>query len=241
MIQRIDNYVPIDPEECEQLWKDIVEKHSNNLAQYSVKLPGVGTCKQYQLIYLYKFMNCYVKKDVVSEFVAAYLPDAGKDQQVRHLAADGFCVLNRNEKVINAGETVPTGYNLLQTLDYPKPQFMKNLMKRQGVMNTSDFEDVKKFFGYRCASCGAKEGEPHRVTGRTVQLQQGHMNPKEALGPGNTIPQCQYCNQIIYKDFFVFNEHGYPARIHNPEYVLRSDKTVRRAMYELIKAKDKIK
>ena len=68
-----------------------------------------------------------------------------------------------------------------------------------------------------------------------LNLQQGHINPNKELSLDNTIPQCEYCNQNIYKDDFVFTRDGYPNKINNPKYVLRSDKSVRKEMLEILK------
>lgn len=240
IIDIINEFIDIEKDECDKLWQEIKTKHELNLSIYNVKLPTENTSKYYQLIYLYKYINCLVKKDVIADFVISKIPSAGKDQQVRHLAADGFNLIVKGGKIINTDETVPSGYYLLQTLDFPKPEFMAKSLKRVSLLKVNDFEKIKKIYNNRCATCGSKEGEPHRVSGKLVELQQGHMDPNRPLEVGNIIPQCQYCNQNIYKDFFVFNEDGYPIKISNPEFVLRSDKYVRRQIYELIKKKDKI-
>lgn len=91
---------------------------------------------------------------------------------------------------------------------------------------TRDWETLRKTYGYRCVSCGAKEGAPSPFDPRrTVKLQQGHMDPDKDLKPGNVIPQCGWCNQTARGDF-VFDEQGRPRAIASVRPVKRASKKV---------------
>lgn len=235
MIDRIEIYTPISNEEIANLWGEIKDKWENNLQNEGINLPKEGSAKMYQLVYLYKYRGKLVHKDVISDFVKEHIPTAGKDQQVRHLGPqNGFYVLNKGEEIL-ADETVPSGFHILINLNTPSPSWQSAAKKRLSQLNASSFDEIKKLFNFRCATCGAKEGEAHRVTKKIVHLQQGHINPNKELSLDNTIPQCEYCNQNIYKDDFVFTRDGYPNKINNPKYVLRSDKSVRKEMLEILK------
>ena len=95
-------------------------------------------------------------------------------------------------------------YKLI-SLEQPYPGFIKN---RRTGLNTNDFEEIKKHYGYRCACCGSKEGEPHLYYKNIItQLQQGHMNPSKDLTEGNIIPQCQICNQPD-KNRWIYDSFG---------------------------------
>lgn len=233
-MELVKNYIAIPEEEIIQLREEIKTKYENNLKQYGVKKLSDNSCAMYQLIYLYRHIGKAVHKDVITRFVQEHFPDANSDQQVRHLGSQhGYNILNRNEVINN--EKVPSGYNMLIDLEHPKSQFLNRKEKRKVALTTDDFKAIKKIWNNRCATCGAEEGKPHRVSGEIVKLQKGHINPNEALKEGNIIPQCQYCNRDYYKDLFIFNEDGYPYCINNPAFVLRSSDAVKRQIKELLK------
>ena len=233
----IKEYTPISDEEIERLRNEIKSKYENNLRQFGVWEKADDSYAMYQLIYLYKYKGKAVHKDVVADFVIGHFPNATKDQQVRHLGSQaGYNVLNKGEEY--NGEKVPSGYNLLVDLNYPKPDFMARALRRTTTLSSSDFEVIKRSWNYRCATCGEKEGEPHKVSGVIVRLEQGHMDPNLPLGPGNIIPQCQYCNRDMFKNNFVFDENGYPKYINNPNYVLRSPENVKQRMKKVLETNE---
>lgn len=188
-----------------------------------------------QLIFLKEHVGRFVHKDLISEFVRTYIPDAGLDQQVRHLGTQKhWYVLNKSAKVPNCNEKVPSGYHYLFTLEAPNPKAVAERLKRAGRVAATSFEDLKAAYGYRCATCNLQEGKMDPRTNQIVHLQQGHMDPKKKLTLNNTIPQCQYCNQT-YKDYFVFGEDGRVKCISNPQFVLHSTPEVQKEMYRLLK------
>jgi hypothetical protein len=93
---------------------------------------------------------------------------------------------------------------LLVSLKLPHPAFVPN---RRSSADT-EFETVKQRYGYRCATCGSKEGEANlRYKNQRTQLQQGHRNPKLPLEGENIIPQCQFCNRAD-RNWWVYDERG---------------------------------
>ena len=235
-MEYIKTFQEIDEEEICRINEEIEELYEKNLKQYGITLPSVDSCKRAQLIYLYYFKGKAVCKEAITNFVLSLHPDASGDQQVRHLGLqDGFNLYYNNELFL--GEKVKKGYYLLSDLDSPKQAWLIKKTARSTVLKAKDFNEVKKSFGYRCATCGEKEGDPHRITGHTVVLQQGHMDPNLPLEIGNILPQCEHCNQNVYKNDFVFSPEGSPSKINNPNYIFRSNDIVQKQMYELLKRK----
>lgn len=79
--------------------------------------------------------------------------------------------------------------------------------------------------------------KPHRYYDVITQLQKGHMNPNKSLEIDNVIPQCQICNQNLYKNDFIFNEFGTPVAVNNANFITKSTDEVQRQMYDLLKKK----
>ena len=101
---------------------------------------------------------------------------------------DGWYILSGTR----GDSQIPKGSYKLITLEKPYLGYCEG--RHEGYKG--DFEEIKKQYGYRCATCGAKEGEEHYFRkGTKVQLQEGHMNPCKPLAEGNIIPQCQICNR----------------------------------------------
>lgn len=235
-MNKITNYIPLTNQEIEFCSEKIVKNYNTYLKPAGVKPISKGSNKFYQLIYLTYFQGFLVHKDVITTFVQEHNPSAGDDQQVRHLGAQmGYNVYNKGEEALN--EKVPSGFHCLLNLTEAKPAWKIKNQARNKILKTNIFEAVKEKFNYCCATCGAKEGEIHRYTQKKVKLQQGHMDPNMPLEIGNIIPQCEYCNQNIYKNDFVFTEEGRPKKINNPKYVLKSSEEVQKEIYLMLKKK----
>ena len=232
-MEQINQYIPLSNEEIKNDYNIIKQYHKNFLKKYGITLPAENTNAAYQLIYLFHFMGKPVHKDAISAFVQAQNPNASGDQQVRHLGAQkGFCVIY-NGATYN-GIKVNRGYYCLFTLEKPNPAWENKQDARAIAVSTNDFDTLKKNYNYCCATCGAKEGSIHRYTGRLVTLQKGHCNPNLPLEAGNIIPQCEYCNQNIYKNDFIFTLEGRPQSINNPRYILKSSESVQKEMLALL-------
>ncbi len=256
-IKRIDfenptlgkKYLDISIEEIRYLHNKIVYAFNTYLKDYGVKklwnnnisnectneeFVAQLDAKELQLIFLYKHLNCFVHKDMVSAFVRKFLKNKALDQQVRHLGSQYFWyVLNKGAKVPNSEEIVPSGYNYLVSIEMPNPKAVAEALKRTGRLGAKNFGELKMAYGNRCATCGIEEGKKDTRNEELVVLQQGHMNPRFALTLDNTIPQCQYCNQT-YKDYFQFNEHGRVVAVNNPLILLKSPKNVQDEMISVL-------
>lgn len=234
--QRLDisgPHVYMSPDEIKRRYDDLVQLHRRHLQRYDVKMPSEGSNKALHLIYLHKYMRMLVHKDTVSAFVRSVNPRAGADQQVRHLAADGWYVLNRGN-AISENETVPNGYHMLRDVTTVKPDFLHRRLRRVGRVAATTFEELKAVYDFRCATCGSRENAaPLLNPDGVVELQQGHMHPGRPPALDNTIPQCQYCNQT-YRDNFIFDQNGRVTALYNANFVLRSDPSVRNAILRVL-------
>jgi hypothetical protein len=244
-----DEYLNISIAEIRQIHGRLVRSYNLYLKEYGVKkvckddLPeGLSdgefmACldsKELQLIFLCKYMKCFVHKDLISAFVQRFKPNHARDQQVRHLGTQYYWyVLNKGANVPDTDETVPSGYNYLVSIEMPNPKAVSEVMKRSGRLAARSFIDLKYAYGCKCATCGIEEGKKDPRNEELVILQQGHMDPREPLTLENTIPQCQYCNQT-YKDYFQFNEYGRVIAVNNPLILLKSPKDVRDEMIRVL-------
>ena len=235
-MKKIDTYIALSQEEIQHDYENIKQEYETYLKPHGLVLPGRATNAMYQLIYLYHFQGIPIHKDAISNFVISQNPKASGDQQIRHLGAQkGFYVLYNGATYNDI--KVNRGYYCLITLKQPLPSWENRQNARSITASTSDFETLKKNFGYRCATCGEKEGTIHRYSGKVVVLQQGHCHPDKPLEAGNIIPQCEYCNQNVYKNDFIFTLEGRPHSIYNPNYVLKSDLATQKAIFNLLKQK----
>ena len=235
-MEKINVYTPLSNAIIKQLREEIKDKYNKFLQPFGVKSLTNTSNSMYWLILLYYYQGKAVHKDVISAFVKDHNSSASGDQQVRHLSAQkGYYVLGKNG--IYNNEKMPLSYYLLVSLEEPDPNWSNNEVKRQTVLTTDDFEILKKTFNYCCASCGMKEGTLHPRTMKKIQLQKGHIDPSKPLEKGNIIPQCEYCNQNVYKNDFIFNPFGYPESIYNPKYILKSKESIQFEMYKILKEK----
>lgn len=195
--------------------------------------------KELQMIFLYKYRKSFVHKDLVSEFIREHKPNAGLDQQVRHLGTQYYWyVLNKGAKIPDSDEIVPSGYNYLYSIEIPNPKVVRMAFRRASRNIAKTFEELKYVYDNKCATCGLEEGKIDWRTGKKVKLQQGHMNPRKDLTLDNTIPQCEYCNQA-YLDYFIFDENGRVVAINNPQFLLKSPKDIQEDMLNLLMKKRK--
>jgi hypothetical protein len=236
-MEKIDKHGTItclSTEEIDQWYKLLEKEHEEYLAKYGVKFPLYNTNKALWLIFLRKYLGKAVHKDTISSFVSTVIPKAGKDQQVRHLAADGWYVLNRGDKLPDKKETVPSGYHVLVSIESPKPTYLFKSLKRAGRVAARDFYELKAVYDFRCATCGSQEGKPHFIEpDKRTTLQKGHMNPSKPLEVENMIPQCQVCNGV-YGDDYIFDDKGRAIAIASLGPVLRAEKPVQAQVREVL-------
>lgn len=235
-MEHLTEFVSLTSEEIKNHYIQIKSLYEQHLKKYGIILPAEGTNAAYQLIYLFHFQGFALHKDMISNFVLSQNPSASGDQQIRHLGNQkGFYILSNGEYYQE--EKVKRGWYCLINLIEPKPAWLTRQNARTTIVNTDDWTTLKEVYHNCCATCGAKEGLEHPYTHRITVLQKGHVNPNLPLEPGNIIPQCEYCNQNVYKNDFVFTLEGRPQSINNPTYILKSTEHVQKQMYEILKEK----
>ncbi len=213
-------------EELNAAWVDIERIHDEHLAQHEVKLPSPTSYKRIWLAMLHHYCHRPVHKDEISDAVQREYPDAGKDQQVRHLKRDGWNITSPKR-----------GYHQLKDPYRTSQEFHNEQNRRRGRLASKDFSELKKKFANRCATCGVREGEPdHRYGSDKVVLEQGHQDPdKPSDDPKNIIPQCQFCNRA-YKSDFVFDDKGRVRAIGSVGPVERASEEVKMKVIEYFRS-----
>jgi len=120
------------------------------------------------------------------------------------------------------------------TLEAPHPKFIHASHKRAGRFAAKNFDELKRSYNNRCATCGSLENKPHfKDASKKTLLQQGHIDPLKSLTIDNTIPQCQLCNQT-YKDNFVFNEEGRVIAVASLEPIVKAHKSVKEKILDFL-------
>ena len=178
--------------DLEKQYQLIKNYHEKYLKTCGVKLPTFGTKDALVLIKLSEgYPNTkVVSKSELTTFMRQFYPDIIDVQQARHLGQQKGWNIASGTRGDDAN--IPAGSYKLISLETPYPGFCVD--RRAGF--EGDFEEIKKQYDYRCATCGAKEGEKHFFRKSvTVQLQEGHMDCTKQLAEGNIIPQCQICNR----------------------------------------------
>lgn len=203
--------------EIEDIYALVRQFHAEYLQQSGVRLPalrssnGNFTVDALTLIYLaQEYPNTrWVSKSELTQFIRQFHPDTNDVQSARHLGMQsGFYIVSTRRGNFLPEDNPPprgrTSHYLLRTLEEPHPSF---IAERRGGIGT-DFERVKQHYGYRCATCGSKEGEPNlRYKRVRTELQQSHRNPKLPLEKDNIIPQCQFCNRAD-RNYWVYDKRG---------------------------------
>ena len=214
------------PRQLEEAYQEAARIHKIHLVQHKVHLPGWPTFKAIHLAMLMHYKCKYVHKDDVSAVVQRQFPGAGRDQQVRHLKRDGWNI-----------ESDGHGNHRIRDPFHPSPEFANLQARRQGRRNATDFDQIVRSFGNRCATCGATKGEPDPRYGKDiVTLEKGHMNPNKPDDLDNIIPQCQFCNRA-YKNYYVFDEKGRVKAVANLGPIKRASTDVQKKIYEFLKEK----
>ena len=224
--------------EIQQTYDLLADYHGKHLNELGVKLPqlrksnGDYVLSALTLVYLargYPDVKT-VSKSELTQFMRQYVPEINDVQQARHLAAQGgWYILSGTRKDGQDMNVLPGEYRLI-SLEKAYPGF--NSQRRVDLSSPDYWEQLKAAYGYRCACCGSKEGEPNFNWPDTVTvLQKGHMDPTKALGPGNLIPQCVKCNQPA-RDFWIFDDKGRVVAVANPQVIDRSSESIQFRIYE---------
>jgi hypothetical protein len=223
----------------EETYKKIKTFHDKYLGRYGVRLPnlkdrkGRYTKDALVLVYLSQgYPNTRkVSKGELTQFVRQFYPDVADVQQARHLAAQkGWFIASGTRG--NSSVSLARGEYKLITLKKPYPGFREH--RRVEIVESSEWEELKRKYDYRCATCGSKEGEPNiRWPNTITRLQKSHMDPNKPLEPGNIIPQCEKCNRAD-RNNWVYDEKGRVIKVANPAVIKRSRKTVRWEVYKIL-------
>lgn len=226
--------------EIQQTYDLIADYHAKHLDELGVKLPqlrksnGDYVLSALTLVYLARGYPAVktVSKSELTQFMRQYVPDINDVQQARHLAAQsGWYILSGTRKDGRDLNIQPGEYRLI-SLEEAYPGF--NSQRRVDLSSPDFWEQLKASYGYRCACCGSKEGEPNFNWPDTITvLQKGHMDPSKPLGPGNLIPQCVKCNQPA-RDFWVFDDKGRVVAVANPQVIDRSPESIQFRIYEML-------
>ncbi|MDE5602767.1 MAG: hypothetical protein K2I71_02455, partial [Helicobacter sp.] len=185
------------------------EEHLKDYGVKSIKLKdSKGNYTKDALVLVYLAQNYpntkAVSKTELTDFVRKFYPDVSDVQQARHLSKQGgYNIISGTRGDI--GQKIPAGCYQLITLEKPYLAFKPD--RRSGI-ESADFEELKKEYDYKCATCGSIEGQPHNIRKNEItKLQEGHMNPSLPLEIGNIIPQCQVCNRPD-RDRWIYDKTG---------------------------------
>lgn len=200
-----------------------------------VKMPNLKSGNNYTkdaltLIFLsLNYPNTKViTKSELTRFIQRFYPDVNDVQQARHLAAQkGWFIASgtRNDNITD----IKSGEYKLISLERAYPGF--NAQKRIEKFTGNYWEDLKKSYDYRCATCGSKEGEPNYNWPETItKLQKGHMDPNKPLEEGNIIPQCEKCNRAD-RNYWIYDEKGRVVKIANPKVIDNCSIKIQKEIY----------
>jgi DNA-directed RNA polymerase subunit RPC12/RpoP len=214
-------------EQIEILYKEIETSWKNNLSKFGVSLPKLKNGNGYTkdalvLVYLYKNIGKSVSKEELTSFIKQYYSNVNDVQQARHLGQQkGWFILSGTRGDIESKEyKIKAGEYMLVTLEKHYPNFTN--LRRDYNETESFWEQMKKEYNYRCATCGSEEGKPNiHYPSSITKLQKGHKDPTKQLTKDNTIPQCEKCNRAD-RNYFIYDNKGRVIQIANPNVVLRS-------------------
>lgn len=211
---------------------EIEKYHRKYLAEKGVSLPALEKNDKFTkdalvLIYLFQgYPNTRpVTKTELTQFIREYYPEVNDVQQARHLGAQkGWYILSGSRD--NIVLSLNSGEYQLYSLEKAYPKY-----KRHRDFAELDWEDLKKAYGNRCATCGSEEGKPHLHWPDTrTEIQQAHMNPQKPLEKGNIIPQCQKCNRGD-RNRWIYDNKGRVVGISNAAVIENCSQEIKRAIY----------
>jgi hypothetical protein len=220
-----------------QIYQMICSYYNKYLKKHGVKLPELVTKEGYTkdaLVLLYLAQDYPATKKVTKHeltlFIRQYYPDINDVQQARHLGAQKGWFISAGGRD-NKDVLLSRGEYQLISLERPYPAF-----KGHRIEKTEDWGSLKRQYGFRCATCGSREGRPNIQWPNTItKLQKSHKDPQKPLVAGNIIPQCQKCNRSYRKDW-VFDERGRVRGLANPQVIKRCEERIRRAVYKILYA-----
>ena len=193
----------------QSVYEELKKQHTNHLEQFEVKLPlNKPSEKYFVLCHLFEHIGEVISKAELTIYIRELFDNKNDVQAARMLSKqNGWHILSgqRGEGGLGKGEYKLVGVKT------PYPGYIS---ARKIGLSVDSFEELKKEYDYRCATCGNKEGEPDRYfSAQKVKLQEGHMDPTKEL-ENNCIPQCGECNRQ-YKDKWIFDVRGRVLRQNN--------------------------
>ena len=225
-LRRIVTNLPAKSD-LQSAWEELQDIHTRYLARYEVKLPRAihynDQAKSIWLAVLFHYRDKIVHKNSISAVCRRDRPSLAPDQQVRQMKRDGW-------RLHSDGK----GNHRLDPYE-PSLEYMNEATRRARLLSAESFDDIKRTFGYRCATCDAGEGEPDSRFGKDkVKLQRGHRDPaKPADDKLNIIPQCQFCNRA-YRGDFVFDEKGRAWAVADIGPVRRASTDVKKKLFQFL-------
>jgi hypothetical protein len=209
----------LTPSELPALYREIQKLHSAHLAKLGIRLPSLRRGASFTkdaivLCALFKYRGQPVSKAALTNIVRSFDASVNDVQQARHLARQkGFYIVSGTRG--DTSVTLESGAALrltandycLVTLEKPYPGYA-GMDGHRSARGGANFQEIKRNYGNRCATCGSEEGKPNFLNaGCVTTLQAGHMDPTKPLDEANTIPQCSECNRA-YRDWFIFDGNG---------------------------------
>jgi len=243
-------FVDLSEKEIETIYNEVIKPlWERHLQDKGVRLPklrkpdGKFTKDALVLVYLARGYpkTRWVTKTELTEFIRKFYPETPDVQAGRHLGMQsGFYIVStRRGNAVIPEELKGKGAYKLLSLKEPHPSWRP---KRQQA-GKLDFEELKRKYGYRCVTCGSKEGEENwRYRGVITKLQKGHMNPHKPPTSDNVIPQCEQCNRAD-RGKWVYDKRGRVIGVAKAEVVIQSirngylDKDAQIQLYEFLRKK----
>lgn len=231
----------LNQEELEKYYEELKIEWSKELEWKWIKLPKLERWWKYVidtlvLILFYINFKKVVTKQDLTNFIQYYKPEINDVQQWRHLSQQKWWyIISWQRWDIKCKEmwVKPWEY-MFYSLTETYPWYRLN---RQTITKAWDFEELKKEYNNRCATCGSKEWEEHLLYEWSLtKLEQWHMNPLKDLTIHNMIPQCDKCNKA-YRNFFEFDKLWRVRAVTNAKIILKSDESIQKEVYELLKEK----
>ena len=226
----------LNKQEIKKAYELLSNYYEKFLKDYGVQLPKLKNAKgkytKDALALIFLSQNYpktkKVTKTELTQFIRQYYPDVNDVQQARHLGAQkGWYILAAGRD--NVVAKVKQGEYFLYSLEEPYPQHHGHR-----ISDTKDWEQIKKEYNYRCATCGSKENKPNLHWPVTItKLQKSHMNPLKPLKMGNIIPQCQKCNRGD-KNRWVYDERGRVIKLAKPGIIRGCDEKIKWSVYRIL-------
>lgn len=223
--------------EVKEQFNLIKSYHEKYLKKFGVKMPSLnnkeGQFTMNALVLVYLSFG-YPKTKIVSKteltkFIRNFYPEVNDVQQARHLGAqDGWWIVAGGRDNIIA--EVKKGSYQLYTLEQPYPSFKKG----HRIIDTGNWGKLKAQYGFRCATCGSREGEPHlHWSGTKTVIQKAHKDPNKPLIVGNIIPQCQKCNRAD-RNRWIYDDKGRVIKLADANFVHNFDLDIQKKLYKIL-------